>query len=112
MLNPTDSSTRKPRELSSEEEKMVAFLTDRKLALPKKIDFAKMTEEDFIEAETIAAERNMFWDEFASPSPEVLLIRYARERSRVESDGEIVFERLSAAQAAGNYPPLAHWASC
>jgi hypothetical protein len=88
------SSEKNKRQLSNKDKKMVAFLTDQKL--PRPIDFARLLPEDFIEAETIAAERNRMCDEFASLSPKALLIEYNGRRSQLKSESRIVFKKLSA----------------
>jgi hypothetical protein len=99
MLNPTDSSSRKPRELSSEEKKMVVFLIDRRLGLSTEGTFANLTQDEFIEVEPIADERNRMWDEFASLSPDELRKRYDDERDIFDYDAGVLFEKLSVEQA-------------
>ena len=79
MLNPTDSSTKKHRELSSEEKKMVVFLIDRRLGLPQNA-FRKYDGRGLHMKLRQCGERNRFWDEFASLSPEELRKRYDNER--------------------------------
>ena len=99
MLNPTDSSSRTPRELSSAEENMVVFLIDRKLGLSTVSTFANVTQDEFPDVESIADERNSLWDEFASLSPDLLRKRYEDERYSFDSDAEIHFKKLSVVQA-------------